>query len=973
MNDFEAWLKENQEKIQSSRQTVAVPEVVERTDPPRRKPGRPRKVKPEEQVANSVEEGSDVAASSPTPASLKVFIWPSFGGDDKGEGGIRRVVEAQLKHLPRFGIQIVETEEEAEVIAFHAECPPAFVNRFPDKPFVAMCHGLYWSEYDWDKWNLVANGKVMEGIRLADAVITCSDWVANSLRRHTSRPVSVIPHGVDADLWEYEPSQQLGYVLWNKTRPDPVCDPAPVNQVAARMPDVQFISTFGKEASNVKLVGKQPYEVAKRVVSRAGVYLCTTRETFGIGTLEALAAGVPIVGWNFGGQAEFIQHGVNGWLARPGDIDGLVQGIRWALDKRSEIAPACRALAEEFTWEAACEQYAKIFRETHSTKRAEGVRTSVIVTNYQLHEFLSECLESVRNQSDGDFECIIVDDASPDASGRRIAEEFCERDSRFRLIANEQNVYLSEARNIGIRVARGKYILPLDADDMLTPNAIADLSSALDNDKSIHIAYGKVFFVDEDGKTPTDYSDVYGRGKMTPGHSAWPFQFVFEQQIQERNYLPYSSMYRRPVWENIGGYRRRCRTAEDADFWTRASSYGFRPKMVSESLTLIYRNRSGSMSREQGAANWIRWFSWSKVPALTPAGAVTREQLPVPSLDPILVSVIIPVGPGHEKYVHDAIDSVSAQSFQNWEVIVVNDTGKPLPELPAFVHVLEPEGAGASGPARSRNVGIQASRGTCFLPLDADDYLEPDALQFMWDAYLKTKGVVYSDFWQTDGNKTTRHNCDDYDPELLTGGKRMVDGEMRSGMIHSVTALTPKKFWEEINGYDEDLPGWEDWDFQLGIGDRGHCSIRVPYPLFTYRKHLGSRREENYASFDKSKEGILRKWSKLWEGGKKLMACGSCSARKSIQPSSSMMTANAQRVRQGSDATLIRYVGNKAGSIGYRGKSKTMYYFAKGETKFVLNDDVDMFKGMPDFEVVTTQAEPLQQVKEPVLVAERSA
>lgn len=938
--------------------------------------GRPRKNPiPEEQVDASVRVIGELeqplrateANSFSTPVPLKVYIYPKFDG--KPVGGIPRVVEAQVKHLPKFGIEIVGNEDEADLICCHTSIPSAFVKRFPRKPMVLISHGAYWSEFQWDNWALKSNSDQMESIRVSDRIITCSDWVANSIRRHTSRKVDVINHGVDYEEWQSELTNK-DYVLWNKFRADPVCDPTPMNQVASLLPNVKFISTFGNKERNVALVGELPFENSKKLIQQAGVYLCTTRETFGIGTLEAMACGVPVVGFNWGGQAEFIEHKVDGWLAQPGDINGLAEGIQWALANREIVGTAARRKAQTFNWEHFAEQYASVFKETYQKKVKEGPRTSIIVTNYNLHDYLGRCLESVINQTDQNWECIVIDDASPNKAGWDLALGYSQSDPRIRVHCNDKNVYLAEARNIGIRMARGRYILPLDADDMLAPNAVSLLADSLDDDRSIHVAYGGVFFVNEDGKTPTDYGKEYGRKDLLPGKSMWPFPFVHEQQIQQMNLLPYCSMYRKEAWEQTGGYRRRCRTAEDADMWVRFSSYGFRPKMVTNEDTLIYRNRDGSMSRTN-STEWIKWFSWTKLPQITPAGAVTKDQLPIPSLDPIVISVIIPVGPGHEKIFTDAVDSVDTQSFRNWECIVINDTGKPLEtELPSWVRVITT--TGAQGPARARNAGIRASRGRLFLPLDADDYLEPDALQFMYEAYQRDPGFVYTDFWQSDvtGKKVSIHHCDDYDPYLITGRKRVFEGQTREGMIHTVTALTPKWAWEKVGGYDEALPAWEDWDFQIALGNIGVCGQRVPLPLFFYRKHTGFRREENYEFFERSKQGILAKWGDLWEGRKELMACGACQRARTQGLTGQGIWAASKQVKPvtSGEAELIRYNGNKEGSIAYRGPSKTVYYFGKGDTKFVLKEDVNMFLQYSEFSIVQQEI-PAAPITEPVLTA----
>jgi len=933
-----------------------------------------------------------------------VHIYPSFGGEDQGDGGVRRVAEAQARHLPAFGFEPVASPEDAEIIACHITVPTSYVRLYPEKPLVAHCHGLYWAQYDWANWALKANADVMELLRVADAITAPSEWVAQAMRRHTSRPITVVPHGVDLDEWTGGTPQ--GYVLWNKTRLDPVCDPAPVTALAALMPDVLFVSTFGSEnlcecpepeqrhdatcrlndprfferlgrlaglttagsteGHNLFRTYRLPYALARDFVRNASVYLATAKETFGIGTLEALAAGIPVVGFRHGGQAEIIEQGRDGWLVEPGDVEGLAEGVRWALANGEAAAAACRAKAALFPWEGAARKYADLYETVIS--RAESKRTSpavsVIVTAYKLDAYLGDCLVSVLRQSSDDWECIVVDDASPDQCGA-IADEFARLDDRFRVIHNETNQYLAGARNTGIAVARGPYILPLDADDMLAPDALTLLVSALDADRTIHIAYGCVRFVDEDGKTATDYH-VAGQ---EAGHSGWPLPFEFERQAKGLNYLPYASMYRREVWEWTGGYRQRCRTAEDADFWIRASSYGFRPRYVTPADTLIYRNREGSMSREIGRREWIRWFPWGADLALAPAGAITRQQLAVPSYDPPAVSIVIPVGPGHQHLLMDALDSLDAQSYRKWEAIVVNDTGAPLPNLPAWARVIEPDrGPDPGGPdpgepgfvkrfekqwaygrfggvAAARNAGIAHARADLFLPLDADDLLEPDALQWLLTAYEQAGGgvIIYPDFWEDpeEPGRFRPYACPDFDPALL----------IRRGALHPVTALTPVAFWREVGGYDEEVPCWEDWAFALACAERGLCSQRLPAPLFTYRKHTGARREENQAAFDDCRDAMQARFGHFWDGGKDIMSCGCRKTGPVDSPAGPRYSRAA--APPAADAVQVRYVGNKMGSILFKGPSGTVYSFEAGDpARWALAADVEYFTGRPDFQVL---------------------
>ncbi len=874
---------------------------------------------------------------------MKVYIWPEFGGKDEGDGGVRRVVELQRCHLPRIGIEVIDNPADADVLAAHITMPDTFLARFHDKPLVMHCHGLYWGEYNWEhNWYFKANAQVMEAIRQADAVTAPSEWVAQAIRRHTLRDVDVINHGVDIEDWKSGPGS--GYVLWNKNRIDPICDSEPVNVLARMMPDVKFVTTFGDESvPNVIVTGSVSYDKAKALVEEAGVYLCTTRETFGIGTLEALAAGVPIVGWAWGGQREFLRHGEESWLVTPGDFDGLVKGIQWALENRKKISPKARQLASEFSSEKAAREYGRVYERALAGARASAKqpKTSIIVTAYKLEDFLKECLESIAAQTADNWECIVVDDASPDGCGK-IADEFAEKDSRFRVIHNETNQYLPSARNIGIAAARGKYILPLDADDLIAPATVGLLSHALDEDRSIHIAYGNVEFMDPGGRL---------------WHSGWPVDFKCEWQLspppeggRSPNLLPYSSMYRKTVWEQTGGYRIRCRTAEDADFWCRAASYGFRPKMVTQADTLRYRNRNDSMSRVEPAWDWTAWFPWAGEKSLSPAGILTNEQMPVPSLDPPQVSIIIPVGPGHQGLMWDALDSVASQTFRNWECIVVNDTGEELPKLPSWARLVEVGGKVPLGVGTARNRGLEAARAFLFVPLDADDFLEPQYLESVMAVEEEHGGIVYTDWYDDFGEEGIRVlETPDYKPQLL----------ISNGCLHAVTALYPRSLWKQIGGFQEgQAVGWEDWDFQLSAAAKGICSRRVATPLWTYRKYSGQRREETQVAFDQAKKQILSKWSEYWEGDKELMACGGCrQGRATTQPQSR------GRIAKGSvpasvpdqEAVLVRYIGEKEGAVTFRGTKGAIYRFSKVDSlKYVLTDDAEMFKNRLDFGFVET-------------------
>ena len=102
---------------------------------------------------------------------------------------------------------------------------------------------------------------------------------------------------------------------------------------------------------------------------------------------------------------------------------------------------------------------------------------SVIVPVYNVAQFLDDCLVSIINQSYNNIEIILVDDGSTDKSGE-ICDIFADQDRRIRVI-HKKNGGLSSARNVGLNVARGNFIVFVDSDDCLNKKMIEKLYNAV--------------------------------------------------------------------------------------------------------------------------------------------------------------------------------------------------------------------------------------------------------------------------------------------------------------------------------------------------------------------------------------------------------------------------------------------------------------------------------------------------------------
>ncbi len=121
---------------------------------------------------------------------------------------------------------------------------------------------------------------------------------------------------------------------------------------------------------------------------------------------------------------------------------------------------------------------------------------SVIVPIYNVEKYLRKCVDSLINQTYKNLEIILVDDGSPD-NCPKICDEYAKQDSRIKVM-HKENGGLSDARNAGMKVARGEYISFIDSDDWIKSEMIEDMYNRMIEDNSDLVSSG-VLWVDEDG------------------------------------------------------------------------------------------------------------------------------------------------------------------------------------------------------------------------------------------------------------------------------------------------------------------------------------------------------------------------------------------------------------------------------------------------------------------------------------------
>jgi len=224
------------------------------------------------------------------------------------------------------------------------------------------------------------------------------------------------------------------------------------------------------------------------------------------------------------------------------------------------------------------------------------------------------------------------------------------------------------------------------------------------------------------------------------------------------------------------------------------------------------------------------------------------------------ISVIIPCY-NQGAYVDEAIASVLAQTYQDFEIFVVNDGSTDPATITTLnalnypkTKVVHTPNLGLPG---ARNLGIQNASGEFILPLDADDKIAPTYLEKALSVITTQPavGIVYCKAWMF-GTRSGPWDLPDYKfPDILL-----------SPRIHC-TALFRKTDWEKVGGYSSEMiHGWEDYDFWLSLIEMGrevHC---IPEVLFYYRQHESSM----ITALDKDRASALtnilfRRHRKLYE------------------------------------------------------------------------------------------------------------
>jgi glycogen(starch) synthase len=319
--------------------------------------------------------------------------------------------------------------------------------------------------------------------------------------------------------------------------------------------------------------------------------------------LEALEAGRPVLGTRTGGLVAMLSKPGAGWLVDGRDPTGLADALADRLDQRESIhelirsgAPrrAHRTLTDDDDLRQRYLELARDERPPSTAPRSRMPLVSVVIPYFRLHEFIEETVASACAQDYPSLEVVVVNDGSfwaEDSVLFDLAERYPVR------VLTTANSGLGAARNAGVRQSTGRYVFPLDADDVVAADFVRRCVEVLESEPEVAYVTSWSKYVDEDGEPYLGSDDGY-----RPIGNSLPLTLRVNVAGSA------AAVIRKRVFELGHWYRTDLTSYEDWQLYRELHVAGLYGRVIPEPL-LTYRIRTSSMLRQRGMPQHERLLS----------------------------------------------------------------------------------------------------------------------------------------------------------------------------------------------------------------------------------------------------------------------------------------------------------------------------------------------------------------------------
>jgi len=495
---------------------------------------------------------------------------------------------------------------------------------------------------------------------------------------------------------------------------------------------------------------------------------------------------------------------------------------------------------------------------------------SVIIPTLDRPEFLRKAVKSILNQTYRQFEIIVINDGGTDTGEILSNIDVGERITYVRLPQNRER---SHARNVGITLAKGKYIAYLDDDDQFLPDHLKTLVTFLET-SNYEIAYTDAYRIVHEKKN----------GRYLETHRDVPYSYEFSREILLReNFIPILSiMHLRSCFDRTGFFDESLNTHEDWDLWIRMSEdtpFYHIKKVTAEFSWRMDGSTTTSSRQEDFLVTKARILQRYGKPSTkrSEGDRHLQEGMPVTARsqgESFCCSIIMPVFNKNELTQQCLTHLAEVTDRPSYEVIVIDNassdgTADFLASLGGDIHVITNKEN--FGFAKACNQGAAVAKGKYLVFLNNDTIPQPNwlaplvqeveehddvavvgSMLLYPDKTIQHAGVVFSR-----GNQSPYH--------YLSGVPQNFGPANVRREFHAVTAasmLVRKDLFVQVDGFDEGYKNsFEDVDLCLKIRA---CGKKVIYQPKSWLYHLESQTPGRKDHDAENSRRFSQRWSHQW-------------------------------------------------------------------------------------------------------------
>lgn len=511
-------------------------------------------------------------------------------------------------------------------------------------------------------------------------------------------------------------------------------------------------------------------------------------------------------------------------------------------------------------------------------------KISVVVPAYKTPEkFLREMMDSLRKQTYANWELCIANASPEDASMEFTLKEYASLDSRITWKKLEENLGIAENTNAAFAMATGDYVGLLDHDDLLAPNALYEIASALEKERDIDVIY-----TDED-KVRADLSEHF-QPHLKPDFNL--------DLLRANNYICHLFVVKRDIMKQTGGFRREFDGAQDYDFIFRCVECAEKIHHIPE---ILYHWRTHQASTADNPASKMYAYEAGKraiegnLKRSGLSGKVShtkdygfyRVKYQVQGAP--LVSIIIP-NKDEKEALKKCLDSIFDKStYKNFEILIVENNSE-TEEIFSYYRELSREKKirllkwdKPFNYSAINNFAAKKAKGDYLLFLNNDmEVITPDWMEEMLGHCQRPDtGITGAKLYYPD--KTIQHAGTIIGIGGIAGHMFVNMPGERSGYLHkasiqqdlsAVTAacmMVKREVFFEVRGFEEKLTvAFNDVDFCLRVRQKGYLVVYDPYvELYHYEsKSRGTEDDkEKVRRFQSEIEFMRCRWEKLLKEG----------------------------------------------------------------------------------------------------------